>query len=348
MHNGSAVQKLWHSSNPQPPALRRQASSTTSVLVLKERRPDCILQQEVGAFSALGGVASAPGGMVSVREARPQHWGRGSVLGGVVSAPGGKVSVREAWPPALGGIDTTGRCGLCTGRCGLCASRRGLWVRSPGLCERRGLCTGRRGLCARRRGLWGRSPGLCERRGLCARRRGLCTGGGALYWEAWPLHFSGPLCRGAEWVLCNLPVSQKEGGIPSVSGTREAQASAVRAFSQERSGLFPNMWWPHTAVWCNWTVILAQWSPGPPHTTSTLDLPPSPTCPIHHHVFRTPPSNTSWAALSSSLTVTGLPRRTTLPEHCPAPSSANGPLSGPALVRPLLQAPRGHPEPITS
>ena len=66
-------------------------------------------------------------------------------------------------------------------------------------------------------------------------------GAGALYWEAWPLHFSGPLCRGAEWVLCNLPVSQKEGGIPSVSGTREAQASAVRAFSQERSGLFLNM-----------------------------------------------------------------------------------------------------------
>ena len=110
MHNGSAVQKLRHSSNPQPPALRRQASSTTSVLVLKERRPDCILRPPTPgkrwepalsgswagfSFSALGGVASALGGVASVPV-------------GVASVPGG-----VAYP--LGA-------GLCIGKRGLCTS----------------------------------------------------------------------------------------------------------------------------------------------------------------------------------------------------------------------------------
>lgn len=213
MHNGSAVQKLRHSSNPQPPALRRQASSNTSVLVLKERSPDCILQPPTPGKRWEPALSCSWTGFSF------------SALGGVASAPGGMVSVREAWPPALGGGDTTGRrglcagrCGLCTGRCGLGASRRGLWGRSPGLCERRGLCT--------------------ESCGLCARRRGLSTGGGALYGEAWPLHFSGPHCAGVQsGCSVTYPFLRRQ----EDSGTREAQAAAVRGFSQERSGLFPNM-----------------------------------------------------------------------------------------------------------
>ena len=42
MHNGSSVQRLWQSSNPQPPELRRQASSATSILVGQVRRLVCI------------------------------------------------------------------------------------------------------------------------------------------------------------------------------------------------------------------------------------------------------------------------------------------------------------------
>lgn len=123
MHNGSAVQKLRHSSNPQPPALRRQASSTTSVLVLKERRPDCILRPPTPgkrwepalsgswagfSFSALGGVASALGGVASVPV-------------GVVSEAGVPVSVRGV-ASVPGGVAYPLGAGLCIGKRGLCTS----------------------------------------------------------------------------------------------------------------------------------------------------------------------------------------------------------------------------------
>lgn len=162
MHNGSAVQKLRHSSNPQPPALRRQASSNTSVLVLKERSPDCILQPPTPgkrwepalscswtgfSFSALGGVASAPGGMVSVREAWPLHWEAGTLLGGVASVLGGVVS-------ALGGVASVpvgvvSEAGVLVSvrgvasALGVVASVRGGVAYPLGA----GLCMGKRGLC---------------------------------------------------------------------------------------------------------------------------------------------------------------------------------------------------------
>lgn len=113
MHNVSAIQKLRHSSNPQPPALRRQASSTTSVLALKERRPDCILQPTPGKRwePPLSGV---PGrcGLCTRR--------RGLCKRGMA--------------PALENGDTTGRRGLCAGRCRLCTRKHGLCSRRHGLC----------------------------------------------------------------------------------------------------------------------------------------------------------------------------------------------------------------------
>lgn len=140
MHNVSAVQKLRHSSNPQPPALRRQASSTTSVLALKERRPDCILQPTPGKRwePVLSGVPGRCGlctrrrGLCKRGKAPALENGditgrRGLCTGGVVSAPGGMASAA----------------GLVVFVIGM-TSALGVWPLHQEACslyEKRGLCT---------------------------------------------------------------------------------------------------------------------------------------------------------------------------------------------------------------
>lgn len=153
MHNVSAVQKLRHSSNPQPPALRRQASSTTSVLALKERRPDCILQPTPG-----------------------KRWE--PVLSGVPGRCGlctrRRGLCKRGKAPALENGDITGRRGLCAGRCGLCTRKRGLCtggvVSAPGgMASAAGLVVFVRGMTSAL-GVWPLHQEACslyEKRGLC-------------------------------------------------------------------------------------------------------------------------------------------------------------------------------------
>lgn len=133
MRNESSVQRLWQPSNPQPPELRRQACSATSILVGQGRRLVCI--------------------------------------------PSATWHETEATP------------------------RRELsWASAPFSV-----------------------PG--------------CVASASFLW---PL-----LCPCVDWVLCHLPTSVGGAGNTSISGIREAQATAVETFPQEQSGLFPNIWWPH-------------------------------------------------------------------------------------------------------
>ena len=82
-------------------------------------------------------------------------------------------------------------------------------------------------------------------------------------------------------------------------------------------------------MWHNWTVILAQWGLGP-HASclnwASLHLPPAQSIttssgPHPPTPLSGPPFLQSYGHWSA--------RSTTLPEHCPAPSSENGTLSVP-------------------
>lgn len=155
MHNVSAVQKLRHSSNPQPPALRRQASSTTSVLALKERRPDCILQPTPG-----------------------KRWE--PVLSGVPGRCGlctrRRGLCKRGKAPALENGDITGRRGPCAGRCGLCTRKRGLCIG--------GVVSAPGGMASAAGGVASAAGGIASATELVVSLREAWR----LHWEVWSLH----------------------------------------------------------------------------------------------------------------------------------------------------------------